>query len=107
MDSWGSGARIVLSRAPGGWRDRLRSYVVMVDDSEVGKVKPGERLEIPITAGRHQVFLKISWCRSPTLEVEVGPDDVIEMSCAPGGPPSTALGDVLGDRDAYISLTRS
>ncbi len=102
-----SDARIVLTRKRGGWRDRFRSYTVMIDEKEVGQVRRGQRLDLPITPGRHQVFLKIDWCKSPTVEVDAGPHDVIEMSCAPGGSAQSGLGDVVGNADAYITLTRS
>jgi hypothetical protein len=38
------GATIVISRKRGGWRDWARSYLVMLDDQDVGKIKRGERL---------------------------------------------------------------
>jgi hypothetical protein len=102
-----TGARIVLTRVRTGWRDRFRSYVVMLDGQEVGHVKRGERLEFTITPGRHQVFLKIDWCRSRTVEVDAGSHDVIEMTCAPGGSPHAGLGDVVTNTDGYITLTLS
>jgi hypothetical protein len=45
MDSADSNARIVLIRERGRWRDRFRSYAVMVDEKEVGQVRRGERLD--------------------------------------------------------------
>ena len=107
MSSADGDAKIVLTRDRGGWRDRFRSYAVMVDKQEVGQVRRGQRLEIPVTPGLHQIFLKIDWCTSPTVEVDAGPHDVIEMSCAPAGPATAGLGAVVGNTDAYITLTRS
>jgi len=107
MDSAATEAKIVLTRAPGGWRDRFRSYLVMIDDKEVGQVRRGQRLEIQVTPGHHQIFLKIDWCKSPAIELDAGPHDVIEMSCAPGGTAGTGLRDVVAGTDAYITLTRS
>jgi hypothetical protein len=107
MVSADNAARIVLTRAPGGWRDRFRSYLVVIDDKEVGQVRRGQRLEIPITPGHHEIFLKIDWCTSPTVEVDAGPHDAIEMSCAPAGPATAGLSAVAGNTDAYITLTRS
>jgi hypothetical protein len=107
MVSADNAARIVLTRAPGGWRDRFRSYLVMIDDKEVGQVRRGQRLEVPITPGHHEIFLKIDWCASPTVEVDAGPHDVIEMSCAPAGRATAGLSAVVSNTDAYITLTRS
>jgi hypothetical protein len=106
MSAASGGATIVLTRESRGWRDRARSYMVMLDDAEVAKVRRGQRVELPVTPGHHEVFLKISWCRSPAVAVDAQPGDVIELFCAPGGSASEGLGDVLGDSQNYITLTR-
>ncbi len=107
MDGADNDAVVVITRGRGGWRDRFRSYVVMIDENDAGSVRRGERLEIPVAPGHHQIFLKIDWCRSPTIELDAGPDDVIEMSCAPAASAGSALNDVARGTDAYIKLTRS
>jgi hypothetical protein len=107
MDLADSNARIVLTRERGGWRDRFRGYAVMIDEKEVGKVRRGERHEFAVTPGHHRIFLKVDWCKSPTLEVDAEPHDVIQMSCAPGGSALAGPGAVVGNIDSYISLTRS
>ena len=99
-------ARIVLTRERRGWRDRARSYLVMLDDAELARVRRGERVELPVAPGHHEVFLKIAWCRSQKLAIDAGPGEVIELFCAPGGPASAALSDVVGGAQSYISLTR-
>jgi hypothetical protein len=107
MESAGCDATVVISRERGGWRDRFRSYVVMIDEKEAGQVRRGQRLAIPVTSGHHQIFLKIDWCKSATLELDAGPREVIELSCAPGGTAGSGLSDVVARTDAYITLTRS
>ena len=92
MNTIGNGASIVLTRERGGWRDRGRSYVVMIDGEQAAKVRHGQRLELPITPGRHEIFLKIDWCRSPSIELDARPGEVIQLSCAPGGSAGSALG---------------
>jgi len=106
MTSAEGDAKLVLTRERGGWRDWFRSYSVMIDQQEAGRVKRGERVELPITAGHHEVFVKIDWCKSPTLEVDAAPDEVVEMSCAPGGSAGSGLQDVVVGTDSYITLTR-
>jgi len=59
-------ATIVLSRRRGGYRDILRSYLVTIDGKELAKIKRGQTVELPVTAGSHEVFVKIDWCRSPS-----------------------------------------
>jgi hypothetical protein len=99
-------AAIIVTRARGGWRDIARSYAVMIDGEPVAKVRRGQRLELPITPGRHDVFMKIDWCRSPSVDVDARPGEVIRLSCAPGGSAGAGLEAVLADTQAYIRLTR-
>jgi hypothetical protein len=99
-------ATIVISRKHGGYRDWLRSYVIMVDSNPVGKIKRGQRVELPASHGQHELFLKIDWCTSRAITFDVRPGAVIEFFCAPGGPAAGGLQDVLGDTDQYITLTR-
>jgi len=44
-------ATVVISRKRGGWRDRGRSYVVIVDGVPVAKIKHGQRVELPVPGG--------------------------------------------------------
>jgi hypothetical protein len=100
------GATIVLSRKREGYRDFLRSYVVLVDSEEVAKIKRGQTVELPITAGSHEVFLKIDWCRSPALHIQASPGEVVKLFCEPGVKPGTSVQEAMANNDTYISLTR-
>jgi hypothetical protein len=100
-------ATIAVTRARGGWRDLLRKYLIMIDGAVAGKIRRGQTLELPVTPGRHEIFLKVDWCRSPSVELDASPGEVIDLRCAPGGSAMEGLGAVLGDATAsYISLTR-
>jgi hypothetical protein len=100
------GATIVITRKRGGWRDRARSYLVMVDGRPAAKIRHGQRVELPVPAGQHELFLKIAWCRSRSFTFDARPEQAVEFRCEPGGPPSAGLRQVLADTDAYIRLTR-
>jgi hypothetical protein len=100
------GATMVISRKRGGWRDRGRSYVIMVDDEPVMKIKHGQRIELPVPSGPHELFMKISWCKSRSITFDAQPAEVVEFFCEPGGSASTGLQDVVGHPDSYIRLTR-
>jgi hypothetical protein len=100
-------AAIVMSRKHGGWCDRFRNYVIMVDSNPVGKIKRGQRVELSVSHGHHDLFLKISWCTSRSVTFDAEPGAVIEFSREPGGPASAGLQDVLGDTGQYITLTRA
>lgn len=100
-------ATIVISRKHGGYRDWFRSYVIMVDSNPVGKIKGGKRIVLPMSHGRHELFLKIDWCASRSITFEAQPGAVSEFFCEPGGRASAGLQDVLGDNGQYIALTRA
>src|SRR5450759_3770666 len=91
-------ADVVLSRERRGPRDLLRSYAVIIDGEQVAKIKRGQRLELSVSPGRHVIFLKIDWCRSPEVEIEATPGQKIQLTCAPGGPNFNA--------ESYIQLQR-
>jgi hypothetical protein len=100
------GAQIVLSRERGGWRDRARSYDVVIDGERVAKIKRGSQVELPVAPGRHEIVLRIDWCGSPVLELEIQPGDSTQLSCAPSGSPAGGLVNVLASPDSYIRLSR-
>lgn len=106
MHSNAEDATIVISRKRGGWRDRARSYVIMVDSNPIRKIKHGQRVELPVPHGQHELFLKISWCTSRSITFDALPGAVIEFFCEPGGPAFAGLQAVLGDTGQYITLTR-
>lgn len=98
-------ATLVISRKRGGWRDRARRYDILVDGKPMGKIKHGERLELLVPPGQHELFLKIAWCTSPSITFTAQPGDVVEFFCEPGAMAVDALQDVLGNTSQYIRLT--
>ncbi|HEX4059653.1 MAG TPA: hypothetical protein VHY58_01415 [Streptosporangiaceae bacterium] len=100
--SGASTSTITVSRVPGGWKDRLRRYQVVIDGEQVAAIKHGERVDLPVTPGKHTVFMKISWARSPQLELDVAPGQVVTLECAPTGSPPAGPGAAT-----YIDLRRT
>ena len=96
------GSVIALSRVPGAWRDRLRRYRVMIDGEPVAMIKRGQRIDLPVTPGRHTVFLQIDWARSPQLEVDLAPGQTVLLECASTNMPPFGPG-----AGAYIDLRRT
>lgn len=97
-------ASLVLTRQAGGWRDRARSYILVIDGTEVAKVRHGGRHEILLEPGHHEIFMRISWCRSRVISVEAQPGETIQLHCAPGSAPPFESATV--GRNSYISLAR-
>jgi hypothetical protein len=99
-------ALIVLSRKQRSWRDILRRYLVMLDGEQVAKVRRGQVIELPVSAGQHAIFLKIDWCSSPTVEVDAQPSEAIRLRSEPAGSALYDLFAIVSNAEAYIALTR-
>ena|SRR5205809_5099420 len=99
-------ALVEVERRAGVWRDRVRTYRVFMDDTRVGAVAEGATWTCPVTPGRHRLYLRLDWCRSPALEFEVVAGEVARFVCEPGGGPWRTLYDATVGRRRYISLLR-
>ena len=62
---------IILKREKNLLLDRLRNYVVYINDQQVGKIKNGEEKKIKVDNGTHNVHLKIDWEGSNKLKILV------------------------------------
>jgi hypothetical protein len=72
-----------ITRESGGWRDRFRSYDVLVDGEKAATVGRGQTVVVPVKPGAHSVQLAIDWGRSAAVEVAVEEGVTVELRCAP------------------------
>lgn len=92
----------------GGWlSDGLRTYKVILDGDEVGQLDSGESCRLQVSPGSHEVFLKVDWCRSEPLVVEVAKGETATLRCAPRANLLTDLYWITLGRKRYIELTRT
>ena len=99
-------ASVVVERPKRGWqfdiRDRWRSYWIVIDGQRVGKVRMGQRLVVPVTAGRHIVRARIDWAGSPKVHVDLDSGEEVVLNVHPaGGPLDTS--QLIG-HDKYLAL---
>lgn len=107
-------AVLVVSRTPGGWQDRARSYRIKVDGTIRGSIKHGEEVRIDVLPGRHVVAAHIDWTGSPDLEVDVNPGETVKLLARPGGHERRTMRDwilplvlaKLVRERAWVELTR-
>ena len=66
-------------------RDLMRAYRIVVDGTEVGRVRRGETLDVAVTPGRHVVAARIDWTGSPDVEVTVAPGGTTRLVCEAEG----------------------
>jgi hypothetical protein len=76
---------IRLHREAAPWRDRLRRYRVLIDREKVGLIGEDETHEFPVVPGEHRIRLRCDFYGSPEKTVSLGPGEVAELVCRPGG----------------------
>lgn len=76
-------AEISLKRLSDQRVDRHRAYKILVDGQKVGHISSGETKVFEVQPGEHEVQLKIDWCSSDTLEVDLASDGTATFLCKP------------------------
>jgi hypothetical protein len=74
-------SKLIISRKK-EWQNRARKYKVYIDGEKKDIIENGKIKEMDLEPGKHQVQLKIDWCSSPEIELEI-PEDrskTIEVS---------------------------
>jgi hypothetical protein len=101
-------ARIHLRREKTRLVDPARAYVVALDGSEgeVDRIRNGAAMDLEVSPGRHEVQLRIDWCRSRPQKVDLGAGDVADLVCRSAPLWAVPYKITLG-RDNYIALERT
>lgn len=99
-------AVVVLTRVEGEQRDRGLGYRVMLDRRRAGKIKRGQRVELPVPPGRHVLALRTTWVGSAAIPFEAQGGQVLRFCCEPGGFPGMTRADMERDQAGYIRLRR-
>ena len=108
--SLGSGAPASAGTEVSVYRDdadsyaQLRRYEVYVDGKRVGRLRRGELVNIPVAVGSHSVQVRISWCSSGEVPVEVGSGERVSLICRAKPGARTDLGVVTRRRDGFLLL---
>lgn len=65
---------------------RFRRFRVMLDGQQIDRIRNGQTLEYPITAGRHTLQVGIDWVESEPFVFECTAGETVEFEC--GHPPA-------------------
>jgi hypothetical protein len=98
------GPAIVVERDGDARRDKYRRYKIMVDGRRVGSIRAGGRREIAVPPAPHVVQLRIDWCSSPELRVDLAAGQWLVLRCGPDLTMEDKLGAVTVARNQYIRL---
>jgi hypothetical protein len=96
-------ARIEVHRASGHYRDGLRPYRILIDGERAGSVKAGGTASVKVAPGRHEVELRIAWCHSPAIAVDVADRATVSLRCCPNEERGALAAITAGWRH-YIAL---
>jgi hypothetical protein len=98
--------RIKVRRMKAGFfeRDRLRSYVVMIDEHPSASLRRGKEITLDVPPGHHEVRIKIDWTGSPTVPVDVEAGQQVNLVAIPKGVQIAPIGD-LASRNRWVTLT--
>ncbi len=103
MSDIGQGS-LVIARAASLGRDMFRAYKIYVGNEVVGEVKRGRETRITLSPGEHLVHMKIDWCASPEVRVEVAAGSEVRLACGPNPSGRGPLRDVLSNTGDYLWL---
>ena len=62
------------------WVGMARNYKVFIDGQFVGKIANGATKEFPIPPGQHTVVVKIDWCSSPSVFINIETHETKHMT---------------------------
>lgn len=74
-------AIIEVQRVSGGYTEHLNPFEVVIDDEVVGLLGPGESWAFEVTSGSHEIVVRLYWCESDRVEVQVGEDERLGLRC--------------------------
>ena len=94
----------IVVRRKSAWADKLRKYRIVVDGAVCGTVTDGAVARVAVHPGRHVVRLKIAWCWSAPVEVDVARGAERVLECAPATSSFLWLLYATFWRNRYISL---
>lgn len=72
--------QILLSRTS-QYVNSGRNFDIYIDDKKTNIISDGEKKYLDIPNGQHTLYLKIDWCKSKTINLNLKYKDIIELKC--------------------------
>ncbi len=72
---------MIVIKREAAWTDKLRKYIVVLNDQEIGSFGENETFDYRITPGLHTLYLKVDWCRSKKIQFEIQENEVLYFTC--------------------------
>ena len=100
-----SRATVIRLNRTSEWKNVLRAFAVYIDGVKVGKIRNGKTLSFLVDPGEHRLMVKIDWCVSNTLVINLPDGVTADFTCGSGfaasRPGAAAFSGVHG---AYVAL---
>lgn len=88
-----------IGRRPSFWSDKLRKYTILVNGKEVGRIREGDVVEVPIGPGPYEVQARIDWCSSPVLRGVVREGELVDIFVSSG-----SIVEMMRDPTRYLQI---
>ena len=85
--------------------NRFRSYKILVNGKELGKIKNGKTVTLDLEPGIHELRLEIDWCCSNSIEFEIAEGEEIEFGV--GGGSGSLFYRTIFKTNNYLQLVRN
>jgi hypothetical protein len=85
--------------------DALRSYRILINGKEAGKISHNSTLEISVPAGPVTIEARLDWTRSQPLTINAVPGQTLEIEVRNHWGASRALWAISLGRNTYLLLT--
>ena len=83
---------LVLNRCH-QYRHQLARLFVEVDGTRMGEVRDGSMIDLELSPGHHELRVRMSWCGSPPLAIDIQGGEVKRVDAfIDGGPFKTLYG---------------
>ncbi len=60
---------------------RFNKYKIIINGENIGKLKNGETVEVPLNPGEYKLFIKIAWCRSNKITFTLTEGEQLQIKC--------------------------
>jgi hypothetical protein len=98
-----SGTGFVQVVRKSGLKDRFRAYRVLIDGTEVGRLRNGSEAVFPVAPGQHRLVIRIDWTGSPFEDFTIADGQTIHFAC---GPTSLLAVHKAYQSSGYVGLVR-
>ena len=61
--------------------NNLAKFKIYIDGKEINSIENGTRKVVRLSAGKHEVFVKCMWSKSPIKQIEIRDKETIRLSC--------------------------